>query len=355
MGDYDLSPREIRSLTIFLKGLVSAKPKSAFTPSQRPDYAAAIEGRQIIEDYNCRGCHIIEEHGADIDTLRQAQLSADAQARAPFLNGEGMRVQPEWLFAFLREPGKHGIRPWLHPEWAYGNEVPNDKLALRMPTFNFTSEQVTAIVRYFASWDGQDYPYQAAKVNELTEEQKLYSLTHMISTDAANCLSCHFQGEFPVERGKSELVKMAPDLNMVARRLRPAWVKEWLLKPQNWLPYTKMTAFWATVDREKDNPMWPSESDPFRSPSAAWTKVPNFPQVTTEQQVEMVRDFLFSLSPDAVFPAIGQEAGSPLVKQMPPEQPRSEAERGEKSKNKEPEKGKKPVKRTGRIQGPAHL
>src|SRR5262249_37656496 len=151
-----------------------------------PAYAAALEGRQIVEDYNCTGCHLIEDQGADIDGFRQGQLSADPQARAPYLTGEGMRVQPEWLFSFLRDPGKHGIRPWLHPEWAWGTDVPDDKRALHMPTFNFTNEQVTAVVRYFASWDGQQYPYQAAKVNELTEDQKLYTITHMIATDAGN-------------------------------------------------------------------------------------------------------------------------------------------------------------------------
>jgi hypothetical protein len=241
--------------------------------------------------------------------------------------------------------------------------VPDDKYALRMPTFNLSNDQVTAIVRYFAAWDGQAYPYQAVKVNELTEEQKLYSLTHMISTEAANCLSCHYQGEFPVERGKTELAKMAPNFNDVARRLRPEWVKAWLLRPQNWLPYTKMTAFWATIDRERDNPRWPAESDPFRSPAPLWNKVPGFPQVTTEQQVEMVRDFLFSLPPDAVFPKPGEEALSPLVTKRPVEQPqaakdeKNDKAKGDKDKGKG-DKGKAPAappKRTGRADGPAHL
>ena len=102
------------------------------------------------------------------------------------------------------------------------------------------------MVRYFASWDGQEYPYEAAKANELSQGQKTYALTHMMSAEAANCLSCHYQGEFPVDRGLSELGKMAPNFNNVPRRLRPEWVKNWLLRPANWLPYTKMTAFWAT-------------------------------------------------------------------------------------------------------------
>jgi cytochrome c551/c552 len=355
MGDYDLSTREIRALTLFLKGLVNNRPKAGYNPAKQPAYAAAIEGRQIIDDYNCRACHVIEEHGADIDGFRKGQLASDPQARAPYLTGEGMRVQPEWLFTFLREPGKHGIRPWLHPEWAYGNEVPEDKLALRMPTFNLSSDQVTAIVRYFATWDGQEYPYQATRVNELTEEQKLYALSHMISTEAANCLSCHYQGEFPVARGRSELSKMAPNFNIVSQRLRPEWVKAWLLRPSNWMPYTKMTAFWATTDRERDNSMWPAESDPFRSPPAAWTKVPDFPQVTTEQQVEMVRDFLFSLPPDAVFPKPGEEVLSPLVMKKPPIE-QTQADKDDKD-DKDKDKGgkgkdQKPApKRSGRLEG----
>jgi len=337
---------------VFLKGLTTAKPKTAYNPAAHPDYAAVLVGRQLVEDYNCKGCHVIENNGGDIDSFRQAQLSADGQARAPFLNGEGARVQPEWLFSFLRDPQKNGIRPWLHPEWAYGQSVPEDKYALRMPTFPLSHEEVTAIVRYFASWDGQDYPYQPPHTNELSEEQKLYALSHMIAPDAANCLSCHFQGEFPVERGRTELAKMAPDLNKVSARLRPAWVREWLLRPQNYMPYTKMTAFWATTDRPKDA-LWPSESDPFLSPAPAWTKVPSFPPATGEKQAEMVRDFLFGLPKDAVFPPVGGEADSPLVKNAPA-QPQPGADAADTKE--EDKKGKdKDKKRTGQIGVPARL
>jgi cytochrome c2 len=356
MADFDLSPREIRALVTFLKGLVNSKPKSGYAPDQHPEYAAALAGRALIEDYNCRACHVIEEHGADIDAQRASQLSVDVQARAPFLNGEGMRVQPEWLFTFLRDPGKNGIRPFLHPEWAYGEgKVPDDKLTLRMPTFNFNEEQVTAIVRYFASWDGQEYPYEAAKANELTEKEKLYALTHMDSTEAANCLSCHYQGQFPVDRGLSELGKMAPNLNNVARRLRPEWVKAWLLRPGNWLPYTKMTGFWATKDRPKTAALWPSETDPFASDTPAWTKVPGPEDVTSEQQAEMVRDFLFSLPPDAVFPKAGEEADSPLVKKMTPEQIKAAADAAGGDKDKKDKDKKKNPRRAGALPGPARF
>ncbi|MBK8256201.1 MAG: c-type cytochrome [Polyangiaceae bacterium] len=313
MGDYDLSPREIRALVTFLKGLVPARPKEEYNPVKHPAYGAALQGRQLVEDYNCRGCHVIEDRGGDIDAFRLAQLGADAQARAPYLTAEGQRVQPEWLFTFLKEPGKNGIRPWLHPEWAYGEDsVPSDKMAIRMPTFDFSNEEVTAIVRYFASWDGQEYPYQVPKTREPTQEEKHYALAHMLSAQHANCMSCHFAGEFPVDRGLQSLGGMAPNLNLVHKRLRPEWVKAWLLRPTNYLPYTKMLAVWATETRPKNASMWPDETDPFFSKTPNWDKVP-FRPVTSEDQAELVRDFLFSLKPNSVWPAAGEEATSPLV------------------------------------------
>ena len=362
MGDFDLSPREIRALVTFLKGLTPGRPRNAYAPAQNAEYNAALDGRQIVDDYNCRACHVIEGHGADIDAVRAAQLGGDVQNRAPYLNGEGMRVQPEWLFSFLRAPGEHGIRPWLHPEWAYPQGVADDKLTLRMPTFNFSEEQVTAVVRYFASWDGQEYPYEAARANDLSDQQKTYALTHMMSGEAANCLSCHYQGEFPVDRGQSELGKLAPNLNNVARRLRPEWVKAWLLRPQNWLPYTKMTAFWATSDRPKDAALWGTEQDPFISKVPEWKLAPGPEGVTSEMQAEMVRDFLFGLAPDAKFPAsVADVASSPLVKNLSPEQRKAMAADGDAdpSKDKNDKKGKadkaKGKKQTGQIQGPARL
>ena len=168
----------------------------------------------------------------------------------------------------------------------------------------------------------------------------------MNSPDAANCLSCHFAGEFPVARGQSELGKMAPNLNNVHRRLRPDWVKEWLLRPANFLPYTKMTAFWASTDRPKDSTYWPGEGDPFISKAPDWNKVP-FRTVTGEEQAELVRDFLFSLKPDSAFPPAGEEATSPLVTGQVVANADAEKDKAAKDKAKDT-KGKK----TGAVVGP---
>ena len=315
MGDFDLSAGEIRALVVFLKGTVPARPNAAFDPMKKPAYAAVVRGRKLVNDLNCRGCHVLEGRGADIDGFRADALSADAQARAPYLNGEGGRVQPEWLFSFLRDPQAHGVRPWLHPEWAFGDEVPADKLALRMPSFNLSVEQWTDVVRYFASWDKAAYPFQVPAVAERSKQEKLWALANMNSTQTGNCLSCHYYDEFPLARGRSELKKMAPNLAMVRKRLRPKWVEQWLLRPQNYLHYTKMTAFFASVDRPADALYWPKENDPYLSPSAmGWDAVlPELGKLPAPQQAAIVRDMLFSFPEGAPWPAKGAEATSVMV------------------------------------------
>jgi hypothetical protein len=255
----------------------------------------------MVEDYNCRGCHLIEGRGADFITARrQITPDFDEQLGPPYLTGEGARVQPEWLFTFLRDPAKNGIRPGVHPEWVYGDAEPIEKMAVHMPTFPFSSDEATAVVRYFASWEGAEYPYVQPRVSSLTHDERLDALLHLNSSNdtGGNCISCHFVGTFPVDRGKTDLEKMGPNLGNVSKRLRPDWVKAWISKPSDWLAYTKMPAFWP---------------DPFGTP-LNWTQPPGFDQPkTAEGQIQMMRDYLYLLRDNSVLPKPGDELKTPVL------------------------------------------
>src|SRR5690606_23760909 len=61
----------------------------------------------------------------------------------PPLHDEGVKVQTDWLHAFLLDP--HPIRP---------------AVLLRMPNFNMTPEEATALVNYFAAMSDAKYPYE---------------------------------------------------------------------------------------------------------------------------------------------------------------------------------------------------
>ena len=89
----------------------------------------SVAGRTLVHRRNCVGCHIIEGDGGDF-----LKLVADPSLGPPLLTPEGARVQPDWLYAFLRGPIT--IRPWLN---------------VRMPTFGLDDPNLNGVIRYFGS------------------------------------------------------------------------------------------------------------------------------------------------------------------------------------------------------------
>ena len=74
-----------------------------------------------MKNHNCLGCHIIEGTEG-----RSARLVADPSLAPPIIQGEGAKVQSDWLFCFLKAPQTGEIRPWLE---------------VHMPTFGFTYDE----------------------------------------------------------------------------------------------------------------------------------------------------------------------------------------------------------------------
>jgi hypothetical protein len=162
-------------------------------------------------------------------------------------------VQSDWLHDFLLEP--YPIRPAVF---------------LRMPKFNMTSAEATALVNYFAAVDNADYPYELAPQrldSELTAKayayaqeldkagvespggqpwtrQPIETLLQRRFDDALNivvdgnyCVKCHNVADFQApgrDRAK------APNLADVYRRFRPDYLRRWIAQPAMVLPYTPM-------------------------------------------------------------------------------------------------------------------
>jgi len=155
----------------------------------------------------------------------------------PSLHNEGVKVQPEWLHSFLLEP--HPIRPAVF---------------MRMPKFNMSPAEATALVNYFAARDNATYPYE---FEERTSSEKLDELEADYVEDAGTgsggiermhagmnivtykdyCVACHQVGDY--EPGGAQRAK-APNLAEVYKRLRTDYVRKWVAKPSSILPYTAM-------------------------------------------------------------------------------------------------------------------
>jgi len=218
MPQFDLADEDIKALRAFLASRVDAKVPVKYQ-YRAPGEDRIVAGRRLVARYNCTGCHVIENHGGDIRRLYQEQPTL----APPILNGEGEKVQADWLFNFVKAPSP--IRPWLK---------------LRMPTFHLSDEEANAVVGYFESLDRVQVPFvhleRAAFDPQSVDAGKL-----LTSKDYFDCFSCHQRG---AQKPQGPPEGWAPDLAMAHARLNPEWIVKWIHDPQKIMPGTKMPSFY---------------------------------------------------------------------------------------------------------------
>ena len=216
MPNFDFNDAEVdRLMTAIMSFQRETQPPAAMpVRSARGDFLSG--GRTLVRRRNCVGCHIIEGDGGDF-----VKLVSDSSLGPPMLTPEGARVQPEWLYAFLRGPIT--IRPWLN---------------VKMPTFGLDDQNLNGVIRYFGSVSNTIGPFQTHETvrasNTEAAGKPLFELL--------KCQQCHVLGTIPKDQPTSNL---APDLRMASDRLQPEWIMQWLKKPSDILPGTRMPAFWA--------------------------------------------------------------------------------------------------------------
>jgi mono/diheme cytochrome c family protein len=216
MPNWDLSDVEVeRLVTAIMSFQRDTQPAAAMPPkTARVDHEVA--GRTLVHRRNCVGCHIIEGDGGDM-----VKLVAEPSLGPPMLTPEGARVQPDWLYAFLRGPIQ--IRPWIN---------------VKMPTFGLDDQNLNGIIDYFGAVSNSIGPFQTHEAVRLTaaEEGSGKALFELLK-----CQQCHVLGAIPKDQPTANL---APDLRMAPDRLQPDWILQWLKAPAAILPGTRMPAFW---------------------------------------------------------------------------------------------------------------
>lgn len=177
----------------------------------------------------------------------------------PLLYSEGKKVQSEWLFEFLKEP--FDLRPWLD---------------IKMPTFRLPDDEATSLSKFFAEVENEPYPYEYIfetkkeyiDAKEAMSPGYLLAAKRLFESKDVNCILCHVKGEKMPEGDKTG---WAPDLLLAKRRLKPGWIKRWLLDPQSIQPGTKMPKFFREGEFQ------------------------NYIRGTPADQAEVMKDYLMNL------------------------------------------------------------
>jgi cytochrome c2 len=215
MPSFGFSEREARAVATNVLGFIKPTVRPELQAGQGPEGAARAAGRKLVTRYNCQACHLVEGKGRAI----RAVLARDLLP--PSLAAEGARVQSDWLFGFLHDPGQVQLRPWL---------------TVRMPTFGFTDEEANTLVSYFSALDGREAflsPAQAGAAREQAVGEAVFTLLQ--------CARCHPAGaEAAAASGQASAAELAPSLLLARERLRWDWVPAWIKDPQSWIPGTNM-------------------------------------------------------------------------------------------------------------------
>jgi mono/diheme cytochrome c family protein len=215
MPNFDFTDEEIeRLLTAIMSFQRDIQPAAAM-PVRSARYDFLQNGRTLVHRRNCVGCHTIEGSGGDF-----VKLVDDPSLGPPMLTPEGARVQADWLYAFIRGPIT--IRPWL---------------SVRMPTFGLDDQNLNGVIRYFGSISNSIGPFQTHEIVRASNTEPVGKQLF----EKLQCQKCHVLGTVPKDQPTSNL---APDLRMTPERLNPDWIIDWLKKPSDILPGTRMPAFW---------------------------------------------------------------------------------------------------------------
>lgn len=236
MAQYDLTQAEQDALIIFLKGQndVTKQWPAAVKHNLTAEKAAVQRGALLVDYYNCRGCHMIDDRGIDVDgdripdggdIFRLYADNEDEKFRAPpKLINQGAKVYPDWLYKFLKHPFK--LR---------------ENYKLRMPTFEFTDKEAGDLVAYFAAKARTPYPFVEKKFDALSEADKVTA--KQLFTEG-QCLNCHnLGGGAPIDPKN-----VAPNLLLTAERLQYDWLFHWLKDPQAQAPGVGMPGFFIPID-----------------------------------------------------------------------------------------------------------
>jgi cytochrome c2 len=297
MPNFGMSEDEAQAVLTNVVGFTKESVEASHRAGNDPRTAALAEGRKLITNFNCQGCHLIEGNGHAIKGV-----ISDPALLPPNLAAEGARVQSDWLFNYLHDPSRVKMRPWL---------------TVRMPTFGFNDHQANTVLTYFASREERQpflSPYPGADPKSLAVGKVVFNLFQ--------CAKCHPAGA-EAAKATGMTPDLAPSLLLAHDRLRYDWVPSWVKDPQKWIPGTRMPSnFPETSPGKYDSPV----AQAIDSPAFAAQKAEMMKQFSSEAELKAflsdvdkvttaLRDQIWSLSGSgattAASPAPAKAAAKP--------------------------------------------
>lgn len=303
MPNIYLPESDVTALATFLLGSVETNLPESIRYNPTGGKKAVQDGWWIVQKYNCMGCHnVLVGQDSILMGLPMYQSADGKEQLPPRLTSEGARVNPDWLLRFLKDPSQAtpaeraslaqavsghaqaGADEWgeslgLHAQPGANRNGVRRYLKARMPTFNFSPNELQALVNFFMGASAQAQPYIPERLDPLAPDEQGMARA-LFSSNAAPCLKCHMTGD-PAHDARAT----APNFLLAPDRLKPAWTRRWLLDPQLISPGTSMPS--ELFKRDQAHDRWV-----FNGPTP-----PSF-QTYEKDHVDLLVRYMFQISPE---------------------------------------------------------
>ncbi|MGB0583282.1 MAG: hypothetical protein ACPGVU_26665, partial [Limisphaerales bacterium] len=246
-----------RAITAALTGLAKRKQ---LTPAQQ------IHRRMVA--LNCYSCHQRGDLGGPGDERLKYFVSSgsdlgDEGRVPPILTGVGRKMQLGAMEQVIQ--GKMPARPYM---------------VTRMPDFGAAHAEYLAAGFAKADHDPNEKP-TAREGEEFQVGRNMWG-RHLLGTKGLSCITCHQLN------GKKSLGIQSIDLAHSAKRLRPAWFRDYVIDPAKFRPSTRMPSFWP-----QGKPMVKGNgSSTARQIDSVWVYLNELDQSRLPEGMEKTGDFL---------------------------------------------------------------
>ncbi|HEY4643640.1 MAG TPA: c-type cytochrome, partial [Bacteroidota bacterium] len=183
MPDFRLDQEQAEAVTAYL---VDVGTESAYRPADPPGSyrgGSAPRGKELVSSVGCLGCHVV---GDEIKVRNERGTSYDI---APELTKVGAKVDPDWLFDWLKNPRRY------HP-------------LTRMPSLRLTDAEARDIVAFLMTLRGDEAP-EPVKL-QLNDPRKIERGETLIRE--YGCFGCH------EIKGMEQMGKVSVTLSAFARK-----------------------------------------------------------------------------------------------------------------------------------------
>jgi mono/diheme cytochrome c family protein len=162
------------------------------------------KAKEMLDEAGCFGCHEIKGFN-------------DLAKIGPELNQLNVKLTPEWLFRWVRNPKDYNPHT-------------------RMPNFRFSERQAEAISAYLwkVGVGATFHPQKGISNGGSAERGK-----DLVGT--IGCKGCHVIGDDTrIRDARGFSYDIAPELTRVGSKLDPDWIFEWIKNPRSYRPSTRM-------------------------------------------------------------------------------------------------------------------